>query len=418
MSKRRFMVCARAQGMGRAVFPAGDSSGVAAEVEWCSDAETARRWAASNDELEAAWVVSCEQIDPINLAAALKADHPRLAVYLVSADKTGSVMSRVRAAGIDAVVAIADFPGHLQAQARPKPLATLSERTSSREADASAVNRAGFLLTIVSGGGGAGKSTVSALAALLGARRGLRVVLLDGDLQFGDAAELAGPCAQVAMEELAPSLELPASVADEPFVLVRAPRTLEQSEAVASRVGDVAELLVRHFDLVVVNTGGSWSEQHAVLLERSAATLFLIDQRASSVRACRHALDLCLRCGIATGSFLYAINRCTRHAPFTSIDVSSALNGAHVVELADGGAEVEELMGAGLASRLIEGGNPLSVSVGAVLDELLPRTEASAAAVETSLARIGLEGDKRAFSRRGKRKGRRARREIAAVAEG
>ena len=63
-------------------------------------------------------------------------------------------------------------------------------------------NRAGFLLTVVSGSGGAGKSTVATLAALLGARRGLRTALLDADLQFGDLAALMGDAPSVPVEEI------------------------------------------------------------------------------------------------------------------------------------------------------------------------------------------------------------------------
>ena len=146
---------------------------------------------------------------------------------------------------------------------------------------------------------------------------------------------------------------MPDGLSEAPLVLVSAPRALERSEVVAASMGSVVDVLVASFDFVIANTGGGWDDVHLLLLERAAASLFLVDQRASSVRACRHALDLCLRCGIATGSFLLAVNRCTRHAPFTSIDVSSALDGAHVAELADGGREVEELLGAGVL--LLEG---------------------------------------------------------------
>ena len=492
MSDQRFIVCDQPSEDGR--FPLSDDIpfDVAASVNWLYSAEATRAEVADNEHLKAVWVRSCDLVAPINLAAALKADRESLVVYLVSADKTGSVASRAQAASIDEVVGLPDFPTHLRARVqamtaesavtnegapdcpedampaefgvapyRPSGFASdslsdyLADTACSREGESESPlpmerfsgcgsgalsalppsgdtacvlavptttpipvrSRAGFLLTVVSGSGGTGKSTVATLAALLGAKRGLRTVLFDADLQFGDVARLVGPCAQVSIEDVAKAMALPATVAEESFVLVRAPHSLEQSEAVAGLVGDVADLLAGHFDLVVVNTGGSWSEQHAVLLERSAATLFLIDQRASSVRACRHALELCLRCGIATGSFLFAVNRCTRHAPFSSIDVSSALSGAHVVELADGGSEIEELLGAGLAERLIEGANPLCASIARVLDELLPRASGSAPGVEAPLARVGLKGDRGALQGRGKRKGRRGRRD-AVMAEG
>ena len=102
------------------------------------------------------------------------------------------------------------------------------------------------------------------------------------------------------------------------------------------------------------------------------ATVVLIDQRSSSVRACRHALDLCLRCGIATNSFVLALNRCSKQARFSALDVSEVLHGARVAELSDGGAEVEEMMGSGLAEALVCGGNPLAASIDRLLGEVLP----------------------------------------------
>ena len=143
-------------------------------------------------------------------------------------------------------------------------------------------------------------------------------------------------------------------------------------------------------------------------------------QRSTCPHRLVHNADLCLRCGIATGSFLLAVNRCTRHAPFTSIDVSSALDGAHVAELADGGREVEELLGAGMAQSLVEASSPLCISIEGVLDELLPLASRPASAgVQAPLARIGLapKADAGLRGKQRKRKGRASRRE-AALAKG
>lgn len=395
-------------------------------VEVCSDAASVREKAAGG-ALEALWVESCEDIEPINLAAACKSDSPATEVFLVAADRTGSVVSRANAAHLDGIVRPSDLSDSLREAAlrlagngecghREEEAPALTEAPSDRGDKA----RSGFLLTVVSGSGGAGKSTVAVLAALASARRGLKTALLDADLQFGDLGELAGFCPAVSIEEVIAKPAALEEVGEAPLTLFKAPRALERSEAISESLGTVVELVCQAFDVVVVNTGGSWGEQHLQLLERSAATLFLVDQRASSVRACRHALDLCLRCGIATSSFLLAVNRCTRHAPFTSIDVSSALDGAHVVELADGGREVEELLGSGLAQDLADEANPLYASIERMLGELLftPHQEAKGG-VQVSLGRIGLktrtEGE---GSKRAKRKGRLSRRDRVLAAKG
>ena len=156
-----------------------------------------------------------------------------------------------------------------------------------------------------------------------------------------------------------------------PSVLA-APLRLEVSEEVVRQLPALIEQVSCVFDVVVVNTGASWAEQHAVLLERSSVALFLIDQRVSSVRACRHALELCARCGIAATPFQYALNRCAKGAPLSLMDVSSALQGVPVFELKEGGRDVEDYLSAGAASELIEVKNDFARSVERVMERLLP----------------------------------------------
>ena len=367
MTKRkRYLLCGHGESLPMAEDGTTSLSSVLEElaVEVCAEAVSARR-CVNEEHFDFVWVSCCEGAEPINLAAACKRDSPQTAVYLVTADRTGSVASRAQAAELDGIVSPAELGEYLLKEAArnidgdrgdgESVALALPDSEGVRQALTTAKtqeeNRAGFLLTVVSGSGGAGKSTVATLAALLGARRGLRTALLDADLQFGDLAALMGDAPSVPVEEVVRTGAVPDGLSEAPLVLVSAPRALERSEVVAASMGSVVDVLVASFDFVIANTGGGWDDVHLLLLERAAASLFLVDQRASSVRACRHALDLCLRCGIATGSFLLAVNRCTRHAPFTSIDVSSALDGAHVAELADGGREVEELLGAGMAQR-------------------------------------------------------------------
>lgn len=233
-----------------------------------------------------------------------------------------------------------------------------------------------LLLPIVSGSGGAGKSAVAVLAALLAQRRGLKTLLLDFDLQFGDMREMTGQSEALGIDEvlaeparlaqLAPAAGMPA--------LLGAPRHLEEAETVARSAPALLAALGGMFDVIVANTGSAWAEQHAVLLERCSKALFLIDQRASSIAACRRALDLCARCGIAVSPFLFAVNFCAKGAPLTSIDASCALRGAQTIELADGGAEVEEALSEGRPQDLIEAGNPLVASLDALLADILPST--------------------------------------------
>ncbi len=418
--------------------------------EWLrlfASAGEARTCLRDDSSVEEVWVASCDDVAPINLAATLKRDRADRCVCLVAFEGTGSLKSRASAAGIDAsltrqafvaryaqrkrrganrggridiagraLAPAASWADPLQAEDIARGAAASPAIGSDGGADAradalprssaavSALKATGFLLPVVSASGGAGKSTVAALCALLSQRMGRRTLLLDFDLQFGDMPELLGASGPLAVDEAlaAPArLERLAPQGDMPALLA-APERLEQSECVVERAPALIDRLLERFDVVVCNTGAAWAEQHALLLERSSKALFLIDQRPSSLRACRHALDLCARCGIATGPFSFAVNRCSKNALFTSIDVSCALHGAPAIELADGGPDVEELLGAGMPTELLASRNALCASVEKALRGMLPNAGAEPACDATAPRLPGLRFRRSARSRRRK----------------
>ncbi len=234
-----------------------------------------------------------------------------------------------------------------------------------------ALDEGANIVSIVSGSGGTGKSSVTALAALLAQKRGIRTLILDADFQFGDLKYLLGYKETL---DAADILEHPEQIeallkVDTWPTLLAAPAQLEYSEVMEERIGELLAYLKPHFDLIVVNTGSFWSELQIQLLEASNNVFFLVDQRPSSVRACNHTLDLCARCGIATTSFSYLLNFCSKRSLLSSLDVSCALKGAKVYEIKDGGSEVSELLGAGMAHKLSRLNNSFCSSVEAVLAE-------------------------------------------------
>lgn len=364
--------------------------------------DEARAGVASDKTIEEAWVVASEDVEPINLAATLKADRPELCVRLVSFDACGSLFSRAHTALIDEVVDGPLFVRHYaEVKSKHTTVPVHDHEVEPRTANVATANRA-FLMPIVSGSGGAGKSSVSTVSAFIAQAMGYRTLLLDYDLQFGDAAVLAGRAGALAVDDALahPDLLEREVLRCEGLAVLAAPARLESAEEVVKAMPRLLDEVASSFDVIIANTGAAWAEQHAVLLERCSAALFLIDQRASSVRACRHALELCARCGIASGPFQYAVNRCAKNAPLTSADVSSALEGASVFEIKDGGRDVEDYLGGGGAADLLEAGNEFCTSLEYVLGRLLP------GASQRAGQKAGESGGGRASKRRGRHVGR------------
>lgn len=356
-------------------------------LEVFTEADVARAALRKQDDIKEVWVLSCEDVAPINLAATLKQDEPSRSVCVMSSQETGSLCSRARAAGLEATLSRHDFIARYDQRKAEERAQAKTQQSQDKPPDQVAANRtqklkrlkttkekSAFLICVVSGSGGSGKSAIAALMACLAQARGLKTLLVDFDLQFGDMASVLGSESPYSIDEILEAPERIETLSPEGLkpAILSAPSRIELAESVSEQTGMVLDILEPHFEVIVANTGAAWSDQHAVLLERSAKSIFLIDQRPSSLRACRHALDLCARLGIATSPFIFALNRCSKVAPFTPLDVSCAFGGAPIAEFKDGGFEVESHLSSGAPLELIESGNELCVSITALLDEILP----------------------------------------------
>ena len=244
----------------------------------------------------------------------------------------------------------------------------------SRFKKASSGKKTAFSLAVVSGSGGSGKSTIALCSALVYQDLGYRTLLLDADLQFGDMAYMLGRDNAISLADVIEEPERIAQVSPEDGLpaVIAAPERLEQSELIVSHMAEIVEFVKGYFDVVVLNTGSFWTEQHAQIIESVDKTLFVIDQRPSSVRACSRALALCSRCGIAIQPFAYALNFCSRHALLTPLDISCAMQGISVQEIKDGGRDVGELLGASLPKELLSTKSAFIQSVRELCISFLP----------------------------------------------
>ena len=385
---------------------AGEALDCFAWLECVTSAERCRDVARTLPELEEVWVVSCDDMEPINVAAAVKRDNPYKKVYIVSCGQNGSMASRVANAGIDGLWSESQFlkrfsvvkktqitaaqqahasleppdsPASFEVQQeKPSPVSQapteLSPRSDIKDKKAS-------VIVVVSGTGGSGKSTLSALMALISARAGLATAAVDADFQFGDLHYLLRKPEPFRIEELIESparLErLVAQSKEGAPALLAAPRRLETSEDVARGFPHVLAQVTSSFDVVVVNTGAFWSDVQAMAFDAADSVVFVTDSRPSSLRATTHAVELCARIGVATAGFVFVVNRHEKSSLLSAVDVSCTLRGSHAIELPYGGRDVDELLGSGYGEELLSARNPLVSSVHDLLVRILPAEKQS-----------------------------------------
>lgn len=342
------------------------------------------------------------------------------------------------------------------------------------QTDAREVHFSGNVIALLSGTGGAGKSTLAALLALHAARSGKRCVLLDASLQFADCAPLLGiehPTTYASMlqvlgipdpvqnsgsaqcTDVSSSLPERASVQHFPFMFAAAhdmslassgaalpsctstasPATtaahvtnaadaadatrtanafaqhmqhlvrsrlplcvslgasLEYAERYEPVLPVLIEALSEAFDVVVVNTSSYWSDLHALLLEKAAQPLMLIDQRVQSLNAACQVIDLCTRCGIPTHSIRYVLNKYTRKGPVSLERARRALGDVTLHSVKYGGADVETKLLASSGAAALENKNPLWYGLKELACDIMPTHPQRGASLEAG-AFNALEG--------------------------
>lgn len=215
----------------------------------------------------------------------------------------------------------------------------------------------GIVAAFISGRGGVGKSSLTVLSALDLWLAGSQVALLDMDLQFGDLGVLAGNepdvhIQRLAVEQLCNSrMRIPSP--REAMLLLEAPQNPELAEELVHQVPGMLAALRSVADIVLVNTSCLWNETAAVLASSADKLVVCMDQRATSISAARQVVDLCIRLKIPSTRLCYLLNRCARNAPITDIDASLAMGGVEVITIAEGGADVDELLSLGCPYELL-----------------------------------------------------------------
>lgn len=345
-----------------------------------TNADDFRRYIKNNISIKESWIYSSDNIEAINLAAAIKADNEECIVCLISQKQSGSLSSRAKQANIDSILSLEQLRERISA--KEKIVQNSNEKNHrikfnsipKQSIDISKTNKA-FVLSVLSASGGSGKSSICAMVGILCHLAGFKTLVIDADFQFGDMTMIFNDADSVSISDLIENRGAVGKLKNTKMQpsLIAAPESPELAEKIIEEFPAILESFRSIYDVIVVNTGSLWNEQQAILLERDSKSLFVIDQRPSSINAAKKAMDLCNRCGIPTNSLCYILNKCSKKSIFTSVDISYAFGGANVAEILDGGIDVEEYMSTGVPYELVQARNPFALSIWSLLENILPK---------------------------------------------
>jgi pilus assembly protein CpaE len=171
---------------------------------------------------------------------------------------------------------------------------------------------------VYSGKGGVGRTTIAYnLAVSFGQMPGVRVVLIDGDLQFGDLRGLLRvpdtapsilqlPTDRIAESDLASVLWRDPSGID----LLLAPPRVEQAEMVTARdVEKVISLLRRIYNVVVIDSPPAINDTTLAYLDDADSILSVVTPDRNSIRAARLAGQAFVAAGMPPQKMMLVMNR-------------------------------------------------------------------------------------------------------------
>lgn len=270
--------------------------------------------------------------EALSIASALDRQRPDVSVVLVT-HATSSLYQQALRAGVRDLLA----PDALDAEVREvfERAAQVSKdrRTTLRSAEANTT--AGRVITILSPKGGTGKTTVTTnLALALAEAAPGKVVLVDLDLQFGDAVSGLGLVPEHTMADAARAVKgldamtLKVFLTPHPSDLYTlcAPELPAQGEEItAEQATQVLQLLASEFDYVVVDTSAGLGEHALAAIECATDLVLVCSMDVPSVRGLHKELAALDQLGMTSQARHFVLNRADSRVGLDVDDVEAAL---------------------------------------------------------------------------------------------
>ncbi len=322
----------------------------------------------------------------LGVADSLRMERPEVGVVLMRRRLDVSVLARSLRAGVREVVSADDLSALTEAAARSLELSTRLSGITAGDA------REGRIVTVFSAKGGCGKTTISTNAAAELASSGLRVLLVDLDLAFGDVAISLGLMPERSIAELvamgghldAEGLASVVTSHDSGLDVLCAPSHPGDADRIpAAVVGEVLRVARRTYDVVVIDTPPSFTEHVLTSFDACDVSILLATLDIPAVKNLRLALDTLDLLGHPKDNRLLVLNRADAKVGLSVDDVTTALHHDLAQEVPDNRA-VTAATNRGVPIVLHEPKNPVSLALkGLVRDSLRP---AIGMAVETPVS--------------------------------
>lgn len=262
------------------------------------------------------------------VAEELRLERPEAGVVLIRRRLDVALLSQAAKAGVREVVDAADMASLTNACRRSQELST---RLGAGRGDTTE----GRVITVFSAKGGCGKTTVSVNVAAELARSGVRTLLVDLDLAFGDGAITLGLSPERGIADLVPmaghldpeGLGSVVTSHDSGLDVLCAPKHPGDADTISgSLTAEVLRVAKRSYEMVIVDTPPAFSEHVLAAFDISDRALILATLDIPSVKNLRVALETLDLLGQPADLRTVVLNRADAR---TGLSVADAANAVH-----------------------------------------------------------------------------------------
>jgi Flp pilus assembly CpaE family ATPase len=267
----------------------------------------------------------------------------------------------------------------------PQPMETLIF-SLRKAAIAAAQTAAGKVVTVFSPKGGSGKTVLATNLAAASARSGVRTLLVDLDLQFGDSALTLALTPRATIADLAASAsdidaeKLKAYVTTDPrtgLAVLPSPQRPEEADVVgAAELAAVLAAARQAFDAVVIDTGPLFDGAMLAALDYTDQLLLVCNPEVTSLKNVRIGLDTIDRLGFDRERIWLVANRIGAPGGIDRAHIELALDAEVAYELPDDGA-VPAAVNRAVPAVIADEAGPFALAVGGLLPSIFPAASES-----------------------------------------
>jgi MinD-like ATPase involved in chromosome partitioning or flagellar assembly len=206
----------------------------------------------------------------------------------------------------------------------------------------------GEIVTVFSPKGGSGKTALATNIAVVAAQSNLRTLLVDLDLQFGDAALALGVSARATIADFAGSHgevdaeKLSAFISKENrtgLSLLPAPKRPEEAQMIGqTEIGGILDAARGAYDAVVIDTGPTFDGAMLAALDRTDRLLLVCNPEITSLKNVRIGLETLERLKFPRDRVMVVANRLGAAGGVSRNEIEEALEAQIDFDLPDDAA--------------------------------------------------------------------------------